>query len=404
MDYFYRAYDTDGRLRVGQIQAHSNEEAFFALSEQKLIVVELKEGKRTLWARLNEPRGSAYSIGRRDVHRLLADLSQLFSSGIRVESALRIASELATKLSVKKLALALLNDLRKGLTLAEACNNQRGIFPPHITAAVGAGERSGQLGQALARLTSSEAQILGFQEKLASNLIYPVLLLLTVSVTFAVIIFVVLPGFAPLFDLNDSRVPLVTRLVMRIGANASSIATFIAIVIASALALFAYTISNPEAKASFDRWIIHQNVGREWIAAPDLIRATQILGSSLESGVKIDVSLRLAIGSTHNTFLRKIFLEGMHEVRRGQSLADFWEKQPAIPPLLVHFLRIGEQTGDLGSMCMIAAQQLTNSYQKRLDRLLALFPPLITLVLGVVAAVLVSAVLLGMISLNNVAI
>src|SRR5690349_8171121 len=107
MNFAFRSYDSEGRLRVGTIEAGSNEEAFLALTEQKLIVVDLKEGRRTLWARLNEPRGTGYTVGRRDVQRLLSDLAQLFSAGIRVESALRIASELATKLSVKKLALAL---------------------------------------------------------------------------------------------------------------------------------------------------------------------------------------------------------------------------------------------------------------------------------------------------------
>lgn len=403
MNFTYRSYDTDGRLRVGSVEAGSSDEAFYSLAEQNLIVVELKEGRRNLWARLNEPRGGEYSVTRRDVYRLLSDLAQLFTAGIRVESALRIASELATKVSVKKLALSLLKDLRKGLTLAEACSNQQGVFPTHVTAAIGAGERSGQLEQTLVRLTHSEAQILNFSEKLVSNLIYPALLLFTVGITFAVIIFVVLPGFAPLFDLNDERVPLVTRTVMRIGNNASSIGFALALMGAGLLAFILTLATNEEAKKAFDKWLIHQEFGRAWFVAPDFIRATQILGSSLEAGVKIDSALRLAISSTRNTFLRQVLLEGMHEVRRGQSIADFWEKQAAIPPLLIHFLRIGEQTGELGAMCMTAAQQLTNGYQRRLDRLLALFPPVITLVLGGVAAVLVSAVLLGMISLNNVA-
>ncbi len=403
MQYNFRSIDKLGQLQSGSLEAATADDALMTLAERELVVVEINSGSPDWWTRLNEQRGRAFTVDRRDVQALLGDLGQLVGSGIRLEQALKLAHQLAEKPSVKTLTETILSDLRKGMGLGDAFAKHAEIFPSHVVAAVRAAEKTGRIEETFANLTKSEAQILEFRDKMVSSLIYPALLFFMVVVAFIIVIFVVLPGFAPLFDLNDERIPMLTRIVLAIGRESTGIMQFAAILGVLVLATALTVLRNPESKKALDKWLMKQPALRSWLAAPDFIRACQVLGSSLQAGVKIDHALTLAADGISNTHLKELFAAGATAVRKGQSLSDFWERQGIFPPVLVHFLRIGEQAGTFGPMCLTAGHHLTRAYQKRLDRLLALFPPLVTLVLGGAVALLIGGVLLGMISLNNVA-
>lgn len=401
MQFNYKSYTHDGVQKNGAIEAPNMSEASLMLSSQGLIVFDLRRNGNDLWARLHEPRGAQHEFSRKDVQSFLGDLGQLVGAGIRLDAALKLATEMTEKPGAQKVIRKIREDLRSGASFSNACASHPKAFTPHMIAAFQAAEKTGQLEQALTRLSESEAQILKFREQLSSNLVYPALLFSMVVLTFILVVFVVLPEFTPLFDVAGTDIPAMTRGVIAFSDFMHAYGASLLVIMFLCVALIISMFTNSASRAQAHKALLEVEALRNWFIPPDLIRASQILGSSLSVGVRIDVALNLTADSIKNEWLKGVFVEAANAVRKGERLGSFLAEKPIIPPLFVHFVRIGEETGDMGKMCLEVTKHMTRAYQKKLDRLLAILPPVVTLVLGGMIAVLVGSILLGMISLNN---
>jgi general secretion pathway protein F len=396
-NYFHRSLDAGGKTVSGLVSALSVEEAADQLIREGLAPVEVVEGKGSLWTRLNVSVDLFGAPTKRNVHSLTRDLARLTRAGLTLERALALTADTSESEVMGEIISNLQADVRKGKSFAAALDNESELFPSYYVAAVNAAESAGRLPEALASLEEMLGRQLSFTEKVRSTLIYPSILLVMVVATLLLVVVVVLPQFGPLFNEAGDKLPVVTRVVMKFGDLVREFGAYLLLFLVLALGtLFRYFRSD-SVRLKLGEWLIGN-----WMAtAPDVIRTMRTLGGSASGGVHLDAGIRMSAATATNPVIRDDILAIAESVRRGISLSKELELRPWATPLLIQMVRVGEETGRLGAMLEETANIMEESYRLRLERLLNLIGPLLTLVMAGIVATVIGSVLIGMMSISQ---
>lgn len=339
----------------------------------------------------------------RAVLHMLRDLRRLLNAGVRIDSALRLVGKLSADRFFSATLSTLREDIRKGATLASAMEAHPKYFDVHLVAMIAAAEISGTLPETLDTVTNAMSRELDFKDQLRRALAYPALLVVLAGVTTVLIAVFVLPQFEQLFDTAQvDSLPTATRVVMWVGDGIRVLWAPMTLLCLALGAWLVWAVRSDQYRVRIDEWIIRHPLLRSIIAERELIRTLHTLGTSLEGGVKLDAALRLSMGATRNTVLMRFFDHANAAVREGGSLAPVVASTGWMPELVTQLVRVGEETGRLGSMLLEATAILESHYWIRMQQSLGVLGPAVTLIMGVVIAVLISGVLVGMLSMNDV--
>lgn len=401
--FHYRVLNKDNEVQTGILDAPDRPTATEQLHKRGWVPLELNVGGKTLSMRLNEPVNLFGQPNQRDVCAFLRDLARLLRAGLAMDDALR----LMISTHEKELFVRLLEDLRerirRGEGLAAAMSEHKHLFSVQEIAAVQAGELSGTLAEALDTIAASMDRALSFQERLRGALIYPSILMVMVAATFVLVMTFVLPQFEPVFEGNEDKLPMLTKIVMAMGDFFSAYGWVAGLVLLGFLLWVVWVMHNPTMKLIALRQLCNVPGVRRWLITPDLIRVVRTLGVCTRSGLALDKSIAMAIEAVKIPHLGDDLARARTMVRRGELLSVSLAKLGWIPPVALQFARVGEQSGNLGAMLDESATIVAQDYEERLERALAILSPFLTLVMGGMVAMLVGSVLLGIMSINDVA-
>jgi general secretion pathway protein F len=407
--FLYSALDAAGSPRTGEVVFGSRLAAIQSLTQLGLILVEIREqGGRTSPSDWRDPfRKLNWRRGRKLTHRqqlfLSETLAALLRAGLLVDRGLQVAAALAPNSASKSLIEAILRSVRSGHTLAQALKSEAQGFPPYFLSMVEAGEMGGALPEALTRLAELLRRQLEARERIRSALFYPAILAAVVLLTFAVMLAFVLPRFEGLFAESEAPLPISTRVVM---ATGRWIADEWWILLAGAAALVAAGTAwsrTSGGRSLIDRWLLRTRLTLGLPRAINTARLLQTVSALCRSGAPLPTALKIACGTIENTYLAAAAQGVIAAVQSGESLSNSLAATRIFPTVAIQLTRVGEETGHLDEMLQSAATILEKESQVQLERLVALIAPVATIVCGVVIAGLISSVLLGLLSLNDVA-
>jgi type II secretory pathway component PulF len=301
-----------------------------------------------------------------------------------------------------QLAGRLLRCVREGAALSAALREESSI-PQAFVGVVQGGEQAGQLGASLASLAASLQRQAETRERIRSALAYPMAVLVVALVAVLFVLTAVIPEFSPLFIGEERRLPLVTRAVLHLSAMVTGRLPFIA---AGSVALVALAWLAWRRSAGLRQ--------RVWAAALrlapvrhalrlDLAQATRVLGTLLESGLEASQAMQLAGHSAAFTDLRLAFGHAARQLREGASLARAYAALPHLPQAAATLLAVGERSGQAGAAALRAAQLIESDTNRRIDRLLATLNPVAVISLGALVGLLIAAIMLGILSINQLA-
>jgi general secretion pathway protein F len=402
-EFSHRSYDKNGVIQTGQIQAINRSQAIDSLHSMGLTPVEISSSGRTLSMLLNSEFTYFSRVDDRDICNLLRDLARLLKAGLSMDQALTLLSDMQNKQTVITLLSDMKEKIRRGETLANAMSASSKIFPLQITAAVHAGENSGQLPETLTTLSASLDKSLKFRDKLKGALLYPAFLMVMVTFTFILVMTFVIPQFAPLFAGNEEKLPLATQFVMSLANVFDHYFLELIILTVLMIALSVYILHQDNRRADIVEYLCRLPGVGFFLQTPDIVKFMRTLGVCSNSGMTIDRALLMSVETVNLKHLAKQYARARNEVRRGQSLSTCFSSMKFMPPLTVQFAVVGEQSGTLGDMMEDAAAIVAENYEARLEKLLDILSPLLTLVMGGIVALLVGSVLLGIMSINDVA-
>jgi general secretion pathway protein F len=404
--YSFEALDAQGTARKGVLEADTARAARGMLRAQALIPlavtavgsVESGVPARSDWRRI-------YGGGRVFNSTTLAvwtrQIAGLVSSGLSLERALTALTDEAESVAQRDLVAALRAEVNAGAPFGRALSQHPREFSPIYTAVISAGEQTGNLGLVLERLADDLEQRQALQQKLVGAAVYPAIVTLVAIVIVIFLVSYVVPQVANVFAGTKRALPILTvgmlglsSLVRNYGWAVLGVVVLIVIAVRMALA-------RPLLRERFDAaWLNLPLVGklsRGYNAA----RFASTLAMLATAGVPILRALQAASETLGNTAMRADALDALVLVREGAPLASALAQKKRFPGIVSMFARLGEQTGTLPQMLQRASNQLGAEVQRRAMHLATILEPLLIVAMGGVVMLIVLAVLMPIIQLNQ---
>jgi general secretion pathway protein F len=213
----------------------------------------------------------------------------------------------------------------------------------------------------------------------------------------------VLPQFVPLFEQSGAALPRPTQLLIALGDVVSNDGAYAALALLLLLLLARYALRVPRLRLIVDRMLLRLPVAggmlREVLAA----RFTRTLGTLLLNGVPLIAALGITRDALGNLAAVAAVDAAVLSVKGGAGLARPLEQAGIFPVRAIHLLRLGEETARLGPMALRAAEIHEQQVRHKVQRLVALLGPTITIVMGAAIAGIFASLMLAMLSLNDLA-
>lgn len=399
-DFAYVALDPAGKERRGRISAANDDAARSRLSERSFYVVSCEPAQAK-----SAGQSLSFSVGGKKLgNKQLTLFTRQLSSLIQVsplEEALRTVSRQNEKEHVRDILSNVHSGVLEGQRLSEAMKREPKSFPPLFRAMVSAGETSGslpQIAERLANLLERQAEMRG---KLISALAYPIVLaLVAMMVVFGLMISVV-PRVVEQFDDVDQQLPLITRIVIGISGFLAAYWWVIALLLLAGGILMWRLLKDPKIRYGFDAFILRLPLLGRLLRDLHAARMARTMSTMVASRLPVLEGLRLTSQTVRNSVLKEA-TEGIVEaIRGGGSLSGAMRAAGVFPPLLVYLTASGESSGQLDGMLERAADYLEREFDNFTSTALSLLEPAIIVVMGGMVAVIILAILLPILQLQN---
>ena len=402
--YSFEALSSAGDTRKGVLEADSAKAARAQLRAQALVPLKVEPVSAP--TAVGHPTEAG--LGRRK--RVFSSttltiwtrqLAGLVSSGLPLERALSSLSDEAEHPPERDLVATLRSEVNGGAPFAKALAQHPREFSDIFVAVIGAGEQSGNLGLVLERLADDLEEQQALKSKLIGAALYPAIVSLVAVVIVLFLVTYVVPQVAHVFASSKRALPLLTVMMIGLSSFVRSYGWLMLIAIVVGAAGARVALARAEFRQKFDAaWLnlpILGRLSRSYNAA----RFASTLAMLAAAGVPILKALQAAAETLSNRALRADAQDALVLVREGAPLASALAQKKRFPPLLAMFARLGEQTGQLPTMLQRAAKQLSTEVQRRAMQLATLLEPLLIVAMGLVVMLIVLAVLLPIIQLNQ---
>ncbi len=390
----YEAVDATGRLQRGSLDAESARGARETLRAQGLTPTAVTESGRL------DAAGSI-RLGATEVAMLTRQWSTLAQSGMPVDQALAAVAEQADSPRVAKVVQGLRVAVEAGEPLPAALGRFPRTFPPLYRSLVAAGADSGRLAEVLSRLADYLEDRQALRQKFVVALIYPVLVTLVAFAVIAVLLVYVVPQVVSVYQQSRQALPWLTRALIETSEFLRATAWLWAAALAAVAIAWAIANRREAFRARWQAWLLKLPAIGRLLRSLETARFASTLAILVGSGTPLMRSLEAATNVMRMRPLVDAARNAAGLVREGVPLARALKEQRVFPPLLVHLVANGEQVGKLPEVLVRAANELERDAETRLTWLTALLQPALIVVMGAIVLVLVLAVMLPIVSMNQ---
>ena len=398
--YSFEALDPQGQTRRGVLEADTARTARSQLRAQDWVPLKVEAVQRT-------SRGLNTVIWESKVFSSTAlavwtrQLSGLVNAGLPLERALSALSDEAETPRQRDLVSALRTEVNAGAPFAKALSQHPREFSPIFTAVIGAGEQSGHLGLVLERLADDLQEQQNLRGKLLAAGLYPAIVCVVALVIVLFLLAYVVPQVAQVFGSNQQQLPALTSVMLALSSFVQNFWLWGLLLLATLTAGGRVALKQADVRLRFDAaWLRLPLIGR-LARGYNAARFASTLAMLATAGVPILKALQAAADTLSNTALKHDAQEALVLVREGAPLASALAQHQRFPRLLVMFSRLGEQTGTLPTMLQRAAVQLSEEVQRRALQLATILEPLLIVAMGAMVMLIVLAVMLPIIQLNQ---
>jgi len=404
--YSFEALTVEGQTRKGVIEADSAKAARGMLRGQAMVPLKVE----TVGAEAGQAPGQAGAGGRGFKRRVFnatglsvwtRQLAGLVSSGLPLERALTSLSDEAERDAERHLVASLRAEVNGGSTFARALAQHPHEFSHIYMAVIGAGEQTGNLGLVLERLADDLEEQQALKAILIGPAMYPAIVSLVAIVIVLFLVTYVVPQVAHVFAGSKRALPLLTVLMIGMSDLVRSYGWLMLMAIVLLTIGTRMALANAVFREKYDAAWLNLPILGKLARSYNTARFASTLAMLSAAGVPILKALQAAAETLSNSAMRSDALDALILVREGAPLASALAQKKRFPGLLAMFARLGEQTGQLPLMLQRAAKQLSTEVARRAMQLATLLEPLLIVAMGVVVMLIVLAVLLPIIQLNQ---
>lgn len=398
----YEAADANGAIRKGIVNADSARAARADLRAQKLtpLAVKALEAQLDKAGKITSPRfGDRLSAT--ELALFTRQLASLLEASLPLEQAFSALLEQAERTYVRDLTGSIRAEVMSGKSLSEALGQHPRDFADIYRALVLSGEQTGQLAQVLSRLAGYIERRNALVQQIRLAFTYPAIVTV---VAFAIVIFLltyVVPQIVSVFANTKQKLPLLTVIMLAISGFVRHYGWMVLLAGGGAVYAWRHALKNPAIRLRWHTCLLTAPLYGKFERSLNTSRFASTLAITTGSGVPILRALQTSRDTLTNVAMRIQVEDAMASVREGVSLARALAAHKHFPALLIHMIRAGELTGELPAMLERAANVQEQELERRALTLAGLLEPALILAMGVVVLLIVLAVLMPIIEINQ---
>jgi type II secretion system protein F len=399
-EYLYKATTLNGQTVEGVMDGKDEEAIIQSLHQLGYIPIRItSHQEKEIGLRL--PSFLRQRVGVKNLLAFTQELSTLISAGLPLDRSLNILGTLTENATLREAVKDVLKKVEGGNSLAEAMGNHSRIFSKLYINMVRAGESGGFLETILSRLAQYLEGMKEIRDHLISVMIYPLILTVVTGISITVLVTFVIPRFARIFSDLKQTIPLPTQIVLTFSQLVRDYWwAGVGAVLLIYFGLKAYT-KDEERKWRWDRSKLRWMVVGDLIKKLEMARFARTLGTLLQSGVSILPAFNLVKEISQNLAISRSIAHVHDRLREGKGISKSMEETGVFPPLAIHMISVGEETGTLDQMLIKVAEAYEENVRTAVKRFVSLLEPLIILFMGGVILFIVVSILWAILSVND---
>ena len=398
----YEAVDAGGVTRKGVLNADSPRAARSDLRLQGLTPLNVE----AIAAQVDESgvarsRGFGERLSQVELALFTRQLASLLEAGLPLEQAFTALLEQAERAYRRDLIASIRSEVMGGAPFSAALSRHPRDFAEIYRALVASGEQIGQLARVLARLADYIERRNALVQRVRLAFTYPAIVTV---VAFAIVIFLltyVVPQIVSVFANTKQKLPVLTTMMLAVSDFTRAYGIYVALIVIALWVAWRRALRNPALKLRWHAWLLDAPVYGRFERSLNTARFASTLAITTGSGVPILRALDTSRDTLSNVAMKTLVEDATASVREGASLARALSAQKYFPPMLVHMIRAGEITGELPAMLERAADSQQADLERRALTIAGLLEPVLILAMGLVVLLIVLAVLMPIIEINQ---
>jgi general secretion pathway protein F len=405
--YFYQATDTAGEIIEGDIEAPDYKVAVQKVRSLNYFPIKVTEEEpdTSFFKKWKIPTSQAFAFSKISSYELLnftQQLSTLISSKLTLDRSLTVTTQLTEKETTREMFQDIQKRVHAGSGFAESLAAYPNVFSKMYVNMVRAGEMGGVLDVVLERLADFLENSEETKSKIVNAMIYPAILIVVgVGAVIFLITFVV-PKLSGVFEGSEAVIPLVTQVLLNTSHVMSQYWWSFGIGFIVMALVLQFFLKSDFGRNLWDHLALKLPILGDLIRKVEMSRFSRTMSTLLNSGVPVLQSLTIVQSVINNRVIASAMTPLQEALKSGQGLSRPLQKSKAFPPLAVHMIMVGEETGELESMLT----KVANTYDKEVDnaiqRALKLLGPILVLSIGGSIIMIVVSILLGMMEVTNI--
>jgi general secretion pathway protein F len=401
--FSYQALDSKGRLLSGVAEADTVRQARATLRETGLTVMAIEAVSQSAMQTARDGRWQwrRGSLSVAQLSLITRQLATLLAASLTLEQALSALIEQSENETARQVLAGVRAEVLGGQTFARALGKYASIFPELYRSLVTAGEASGELGRVMLRLADYTESRQALRQKVVLAFVYPAIVTLVALLVVSGLLIYVVPQVIGVFEQSHQTLPFLTRaLIWLSAALQQSWGYLLLLAIALGVAIH-FMLRQPALRYQFHLRLLRLPVAGRLVRGINTARMASTMAILVGSGVPLMSALQAAAGVVNNLPMRQALEEAAKKVREGVSLSRALAASGYFPPLLVHLIASGEASGKLDVMLERAAEQQEQEVSNHTAILTSLLEPVLILTMGAVVLLIVLAILMPIIDMNQ---
>lgn len=400
----YKGINKAGK-EVSGVRDADNEKALRALLKREgIFLTRVGKGSKKGQGMLSAEVDLAQYFERitaQDISIFTRQLATLSKAGIPLVESLGACVDQVEKPKFRKVLAKVRTDVSEGSSLALALQQHPTVFNAIFSNMVRAGEASGTLDQVLLRLAEFTEASVKLRQKISGAMMYPVIMVCLSGLLLAGLFVYVIPQITQIFENTGQELPILTRGL--IGFSHALRDWWWAGMLLAIISVWAFRRwkNSEKGREKWDQRRLGFPIFGPLFVMIGVSRFTKTLATLLRSGVPLLTALEITKNVLDNVVMLKVVDEARLAVKEGANLADPLKKSGRFPPIVTHMIAIGERSGSLEEMLTVVADAYETQVEGRIQNLTTLLEPIMIVGMGVTIAVIVFAVLMPILQLNE---
>jgi general secretion pathway protein F len=402
--YAWRGINASGKEIKGVDDADNPKALRVSLRRQGVMVMQLEEesaaNKRQ--ARHINLKRMFTRVSLQDLALTTRQLATLLKAGIPLVEALDALIEQLEKEELRNAFTNTRDKVNEGIAFHTALSVHSKMFGELYINMVMAGEASGNLDQVLARLADVLESQNRLKSKVTSALAYPLMMLIMTFLVVSVMMTLVVPKVAAIFEDFGKVLPWYTRLLMFVSHMFTDYWYLMIAAGVGAFYGFRHWVNSPEGRRKWDLFVLAAPIFGSLTTKVACARFARTFSTLLRSGVPVLNALEITRNVLVNTELMRVVDDARTAIREGESIAKPLAQSKRFPPIVTHMIAIGERSGELEAMLENVADAYDDQVDAQVQTMSSLLEPIMILVMGGITGGITFSILLPLMQMNDI--